>query len=345
MGRRPQHGGHQRPSGPSRQHSVCRPLPDAAWLLACPCAAVYGPESVFTEWLVVQKSLARLRSVVGVLSTHLLLISIAAAFLVVTTVRRNDVRTVVLVKQVPDTEEPRRLQPETGWIDRSDHPVLDEITSRALAWALEVRKAEGGEVIALTMGPATATEVLREALAIGADESVHVQDDDLAGADAVLTSAVLAAVLREIGCDLVVAGATSTDGEIGAVPAMVAERLGLPHLTYLGHAQIADGRVTGTREAGQTLAEVAANLPAVLSVTETIADPRVPGFKGILTAKRKPRRTLGLADLTLEAPQNPWEVEDVTATPARGRGEVIADAGDGADRIIAFLSTHQLLGK
>jgi len=143
-------------------------------------------------------------------------------------------RTIVLVKHVPDTELPRHLDTATGAIDMSGDNVLDEINSRALTWALDLRNAAGGDVIALTMGPKAATESLRAALAIGANEAVHIIDDAQPGPDAIASSAVLAAAIKQIGFDLVVAGDASTDGSTGAVPAMLAERLGVPppHLCH-----------------------------------------------------------------------------------------------------------------
>lgn len=259
-------------------------------------------------------------------------------------------RLVVLVKQVPDTEEPRHLDPATGLLDRSEDGVVDEITARALAWALDVRDAVGGEVVALTMGPEDAGDAVRRALAIGADEAVHVLDDALAGSDAVATSAVLAAALARTGFDLVVAGVASTDGQVGAVPAMVAERLAVPHLTYLGEVTVTESAVTGRREAGDSTYQVTAEPPAVVSVTEKVAEPRTPSFKGLMAAKRKPQTVLTLADLDVDAASvglgaAAWEVTAVSARPPRAQGEVVTDDGDAARRIADFLAARQLLGK
>lgn len=259
-------------------------------------------------------------------------------------------RLAVLVKQVPDTEEPRRLDASSGLLDRSEDNVIDEIDARALAWALDVRDAVGGEVVALTMGPEDATDTVRRALAIGADEAVHVLDDALAGSDAVATSTVLAAALARTGFDLVVAGVASTDGQVGAVPAMVAERLGVPHLTYLSEATVTASTVTGRREAGDSAYEVAAEPPAVVSVTEKVAEPRVANFKGIMAAKRKPQTVLTLTDLDVDPASvglgaAAWEITGVAARPPRAKGEVITDDGDAARRIADFLDARQLLGK
>ncbi len=244
-------------------------------------------------------------------------------------------RTIVLVKHVPDTELPRHLDTATGAIDMSGDNVLDEINSRALTWALDLRNAAGGEVIALTMGPKAATESLRAALAIGANEAVHIIDDAQPGPDAIASSAVLAAAIKQIGFDLVVAGDASTDGSTGAVPAMLAERLGVPHLTYVTAASVAGQTITATRDGGDVSYELTADLPVVVSVTEKIAEPKVPGFKGIMTAKRKPRRTLQLS----------WTITSVRPKPPRGKGHTITDDGTAAQQITDYLANLQIIGK
>ena len=257
-------------------------------------------------------------------------------------------RTIVLVKHVPDTELPRHLDTATGAIDMSGDNVLDEINSRALTWALEVRNAAGGEVIAVTMGPKAATESLRAALAIGANEAVHIIDDAQPGPDAIASSAVLAAAIKQIGFDLVVAGDASTDGSTGAVPAMLAERLGVPHLTYVTAASVAGQTITATRDGGDVSYELTADLPAVVSVTEKIAEPKVPGFKGIMTAKRKPRRTLQLSDLGLDASSlagGGWTITSVRPKPPRGKGHTITDDGTAAQQITDYLANLQIIGK
>lgn len=258
-------------------------------------------------------------------------------------------RIAVLVKYVPDTEEPRRLDPATGVLDRSDG-VLDEISSRALSWALRLRESEGGGVVVLTMGPHDASEALRAALAIGADEAVHVTDEVLTGADVVQTARVLAAALRTVGFDLVVAGAESTDGAAGAVPAMIAELLGVPHMTQVGEARVSDRTVTAVRETGDDSVELVAELPAVLSVLEKIDEPRVPGFRGIMGAKRKPRRTVGVADLGLDptgfgGERGAWSISSVIPRPPREKGTIVADDGTAAAQIADFIVRRHPAGR
>lgn len=253
-------------------------------------------------------------------------------------------RIAVLIKYVPDTEEPRFLDERTGLLDR-DGGDLDEINSRALSWALETKRTHGGEVIAVTMGPADATEATRRALAIGADEAVHVEDDALSGADALTTAAVLAAALRTIGFDIAVAGDMATDGHVGAVPAMIAEHLGIAHVTYVSQVEV-DGRsVRATRDEGTTSLEITAELPAIVSVTEVIAEPEVPSFRGIMGAKRKPKRTLTLADVGVTVTPGAWSTVNITPKPERTAGDIITDDGTAARRIADLLAEHHLIGK
>src|SRR6478672_3634999 len=138
----------------------------------------------------------------------------------------------VLVKQVPDTYSERKLRTGDGVLDRdAADAVIDEIDTRGVEVALQLVEAQGGEVTVVTMGPARAADALRKALAMGAHRAVHVVDDGLAGSDAVQTSALLAAALATLGADVIIAGNEASDGEGGAVPAMLAERLGWPQVT------------------------------------------------------------------------------------------------------------------
>jgi electron transfer flavoprotein beta subunit len=257
------------------------------------------------------------------------------------------VKIIVLVKQVPDTEEERRLDPATGLLDRAaGESVADEINERALEVALRHKDTDkGSEIVVLTMGPASATQALRKALSMGADSAVHVMDDRLEGADLAMTAAVLAAAVQQAGFDLVVAGNESTDGRGGLVPAMMAEHLGLPLLPSLDTVELTGGTVAGevTVEAG-TLS-VSTALPAIVSVTERAAEARFPNFKGIMTAKRKPLATLSLADLGLDAGAgHPTStVLTISERPARAAGKKIIDDGTAARELAEFLVAGRLV--
>ncbi|MBO0830259.1 MAG: electron transfer flavoprotein subunit beta/FixA family protein, partial [Streptosporangiales bacterium] len=192
---------------------------------------------------------------------------------------------VVCVKQVPDTYSERRLDPGDKTLDRaSADGVINELDEYAIEESLKLAEATGGTVTVLTMGPEKATESIRKALSMGADKAVHVLDDSLHGADAVQTSAALAAALDKVGFDLVVLGSESTDARMSVVPAMLAERLGLPQLTYASKVEVDGSAITVQRQAEYGYDKVEATLPAVVSVVEKINEPRYPSFKGIMAA-------------------------------------------------------------
>ncbi|WP_433875391.1 electron transfer flavoprotein subunit beta/FixA family protein [Sinomonas atrocyanea] len=253
----------------------------------------------------------------------------------------------VLVKQVPDTEEERSLDPVSGVVDRaSGENVADEITERALEVALGYKdQNKGTEVVVLSMGPDSATKALRKALSMGADSAVHIQDDSLAGSDLGQTSAVLAAALARVGFDLVLAGNESTDGRGGVVPAMVSEHLRLPHLGSLSSVDIAPDSVRGERRTEHAAMSVAAALPAIASVTEHAAEARFPTFKGIMGAKRKPLTVLSLGELGLDpgAPRGRSAVLTTRERPARQAGTKIVDEGDAGRQLAEFLAAGKLV--
>src|SRR6478752_8667475 len=156
---------------------------------------------------------------------------------------------VVCVKQVPDTWSEKKLAASDSTLDRAaTDPVMNEMDEYAVEEALKLQEAHGGEVTILCMGPDTATETIRKALSMGADRAIHVVDDALHGSDAVATSAALAAALGKTEFDLVILGSESTDARTSVVPAMLAERLGLPQLTYANKVEVAGGTVTIQRQ-------------------------------------------------------------------------------------------------
>lgn len=249
---------------------------------------------------------------------------------------------LVLVKQVPDTGSERTLDLRTGRVDRTSDPVIDEINERALEVALSHKDAEGADVLALAMGPEGVVDTLRKALAMGADEAVHVVDDALAGADMVATAKILAAAIKRAGFDLVIAGNESTDGRGGALAAMIAEHLGVPHVTHLDSVDITASSLSGQRATEYGVATVSADLPAVISVTERIAEPRFPNFRGIMKAKKKPLETVSLADLGVDA-ESLSIVLSVATRPERGAGTKIVDEGDAGTQLAGYLAAQRLI--
>jgi len=185
-------------------------------------------------------------------------------------------------------------------------------------------------------------------LSMGADKAVHVLDEALAGSDALVTSLVLAQVLKQAGFDLVICGSESTDARTGMLPAMLAERLGVPQLTLASKVDISGSDVTIRRMTDEGYSVVTGSLPAVVSVVEKINEPRYPSFKGIMAAKKKPVQTMSLADAGLDAPAvglagSATQVAEFAARPPRAAGVIVKDEGDGGARAAAFLAERKFI--
>jgi electron transfer flavoprotein beta subunit len=259
---------------------------------------------------------------------------------------------VVLIKQVPDTWSERKLTDGDFTLDReAADAVLDEINERAVEEALLIKEKQGGEstVTVLTAGPARATEAIRKALSMGADKAVHLLDDGLHGSDVIQTGWALARALGTIeGTELVIAGNEATDGVGGAVPAIIAEYLGLPQLTHLRKVTVDGDKVTGERETDDGVFTLEATLPAVISVNEKINEPRFPSFKGIMAAKKKEVTTLTLAEIGVEADEVGVEnagskVLSATPKPPKTAGEKITDEGEGGNAIADYLVAQKII--
>ncbi len=259
---------------------------------------------------------------------------------------------VVLIKQVPDTWSERKLKDDDYTLDRdAADAVLDEINERAVEEALLIKEKEGGEstVTVLTAGPERATEAIRKALSMGADKAVHVLDDGMHGSCMVQTGWALAKALGTIeGTELVIAGNEATDGVGGAVPAIIAEYLGLPQLTHVRKLSVEGGKVTGERETDDGLFTLEASLPAVVSVTEKINEPRFPSFKGIMAAKKKEVTTLTLAEIGVEADEVGLanagsKVLSSTPKPPKTAGEKVEDDGEGGSKIAQYLVAQKII--
>ncbi len=260
---------------------------------------------------------------------------------------------VVCVKYVPDAQADRRFADSDHTVDRVGvDGLLSELDEYAVEEALTLAEAQGdSEVTVLTVGPEQAADAVRKSLQMGADAGVHVLDDALHGSDALATSLVLAKALGTLEYDIVMLGMASTDAGMSVVPAMLAERLGLPQVTWAGELTV-DGGAGGTvriNRDGDTSTEVVqAQLPAVVSVTDQINDPRYPSFKGIMAAKKKPVTTLSLADLGISAADvglsAAWTaVRTVTARPPRQAGQRVVDAGDGGAQLVEYLAAAKLV--
>jgi len=256
---------------------------------------------------------------------------------------------VVLVKQVPDSGGERALSESDFTVERgSASNVINEMDEYAIEEALKVKEAHGGEVTVLTMGPAGAAESIRKALSMGPDKAVHVTDDGLHGSCAVATSKVLAAALGTLNPDLVLCGAESTDGRVQVMPHMLAERLGIAALTGARKLTVDGGQLTVERQTDEGYEVVTAATPAVVSVWDTINEPRYPSFKGIMAAKKKPVQALSVADLGIPAGEvglagATSAVLEFAKRPPRSAGRKVVDEGDGGAQLVAFLATEKFV--
>jgi electron transfer flavoprotein beta subunit len=256
---------------------------------------------------------------------------------------------VVCVKQVPDTWSERTLKASDSTLDRdAADAVINELDEYAIEEGLRLAEAHGGEVTILSMGPERASESIRKALSMGADKAVHLVDDALAGSDALGTSAALAQVLGQLEFDLVILGSESTDARTGVLPAMLAERLGLPQLSYASKVEIDGSAITINRQADYGYDQVAATLPAVVSVVEKINEPRYPSFKGIMAAKKKPVDTKSLEQAGIDPAEvglanAACEVLSFAKRPPRQAGTVVADEGDGGTKAAEFLVARKFI--
>ena len=255
----------------------------------------------------------------------------------------------VCVKQIPDPAVPGKLEADHT-LERSGKLILDDSDAYGVEMSLQLaEKAGGGEVVLISMAPNGEVSGLRTALAMGAARAVLVSDDALAGSDALSTAKVLAkAIERAGGIDLVVTATESTDGYTGTIPAQVAELLGWPSLTFAKQVDIADGKVTIQRQTEAGYDVVSASLPAVVSVTAGVVEPRYPSFKGIMAAKNKPVDNAKAADLGLSEDEVGWkgarqQITSIEAAPERQAGEKIEDEGDAHERIVAFLEQLKVI--
>ena len=255
---------------------------------------------------------------------------------------------VVCVKQVPDTASERTLRAD-GTVDRaSADGLINELDEYAIEEGLRIAEAHGGEVTIVMMGPEKASESIRKALSMGADKAVHLLDGALAGSDALATSYALSQVLTRAGFDLVICGSESTDARTGVLPAMLAERLGVPQLSLASKVDIDGTAVTIRRVSDDGYDTVTGSLPAVVRVVEKINEPRYPSFKGIMAAKKKPVQTLSLADAGIDPGEvglgsSATAVADFAARPPRAAGVVVKDEGDGGAKVAGFLAERKFI--
>jgi electron transfer flavoprotein beta subunit len=259
----------------------------------------------------------------------------------------------VLVKEVPDAAVRKRIDPATGRLDRSGERTLNPYDTHAIEAAMAIR--EGGaveveEIVAVTMGPEGAVRALHKAVSLGADRSLHLCDDALAGSDVAATGYALAAALRREQPDLVLLGQQSDDGECYTVGAIVADHLQMPSLTQVIKLDIDDGKLRCERQAEYGYDTVEVEFPAVISVGDAINEPRYPSLKAIMGAKKKPLDTLTVGELGIEVSRVGGEGSAAHWTgakepPKKPAGQIIEDEDTDATvaQIIAWLDERKLI--
>ncbi len=261
-------------------------------------------------------------------------------------------RIVVLTKPVPDpAAAAERLGPDNR-LDRGASPaVINGNDEYVLEAALKLVEAHGGEVVLLSMAPATGPETMRKGLAMGAHQGVHVTDPGLGGSDAPTTARVLAAALGQMEYDLVLAGFDTSDGTAGVVGAGIATLLKLPYLSSAARIEPdpTAGRVRVRRISPTGFDVLEAAMPALIVGTQLLGEPRYPSLKGIMGARSKEIVTRSLSDLGLDADgvgtaASRTEVSSKRTPPARGDAVVVrGSAEEAAAAIVDLLAERRLI--
>ena len=254
----------------------------------------------------------------------------------------------VCVKHVPEGTTHARIDPESKRLDRSGEGAINSFDTHAVEEALKVKEAQGGEIVIVTMGPQSAQDSVRKALAMGADEALMISDDGLAGSDLVATATALAAALEPEGVDLVIFGQQSSDSDGAVLWAAVADRLRRPVISQVAELTVTDGKVTGKRQTEFGYDTIEAPLPAVVAVSDAINEPRYPSLKGIMGARSKPQRSVSLSELGVEAGSvgeagSKTVVQALNDPPPRGDTVKIEDDGSAAEKIVEYLAEKKVL--
>jgi electron transfer flavoprotein beta subunit len=246
----------------------------------------------------------------------------------------------VCIKQVPSREWHPRLNDEKTWIrDQDANFEMNEPDAYALEEALRLKEKHGGEVVVCSAGPARVGQVIREALARGADRAIHVEDDGLASADAFVTCNALASAMKDEQFDLVLTGLQSDDQGFAQVGVILAEKLGLPHATIIMEVQAEGGRLRVKRELeGGWFQWVAMPLPAVLTIQSGINQLRYATLKGIMAAKKKEIRKASAPAgggakqkiVSLYVPEKGKKTQIIGGSPAEAAKELVRKLRDEA---------------
>ena len=239
----------------------------------------------------------------------------------------------VCIKQVVTREWPLRVDDGSTWVrDRDASFEMNEPDAYALEEALRLKERHGGEVVVCSAGPARVSQVIREALARGADRAIHVESDGLATADAFAVAEALAAAIRAEGVDVVLTGLQSDDQGFGQTGVVLAELLAVPHATIIMEVQVADGQLRVKRELESGWFQwVAMPTPALLTIQSGINQLRYATLKGIMAAKKKEVRkvvpeeavTAGHEIVELYVPERGKQTQIIDGSPADAAKELV----------------------
>ena len=249
---------------------------------------------------------------------------------------------VVTVKQVPDPNAAIALESDNT-LARDKEVVLDPGDEYGVEEGLQLKEAHGGEVVLVSMGPEKAKDAIRKGLSMGADRGILICDEQLAGADALLTARALAAAIKPEEADLVICATESYDGSTGMVPPMLAELLGVPQLTIAKKVEIDGTTIKVHRQTADGYQVIEASTPALITVTAGIAEPRYASLKGIMAARSKEVKQVSLSDLGIDRGEPVETIEGLAAAEARKAGEVVEDDGSAVDRIMQVLTTAKVV--
>jgi electron transfer flavoprotein beta subunit len=263
------------------------------------------------------------------------------------------VKICVLVKEVPDAAVEKRIDPSTGRLDRSGEKNLNPYDTHAIEAAMQIReggRAEVEEIVAVTMGPESAVRALHKAVSLGADRSVHLTDDALAGSDVAATGYALSKALEKEQPDLVLLGQQSDDGECYTIGAVVADHLKMPSLTQVIKLDIQEDALRCERQAEYGYDTVQVGLPAVISVGDAINEPRYPSLKAIMGARKKPLESVSASDVGIEPSEvgeegSRVQCGDFHDPEAKPAGQIIEDedTGETVEKIVAWLEERKLI--
>ena len=249
---------------------------------------------------------------------------------------------VVTVKQVPDPNSNPALEADNT-LSREKEVVLDPGDECGVEEGLQLKEAHGGEVVLVSMGPERAKDAIRKGLSMGADRGVLITDPQLAGADALLTARVLAAAIKAENADLVICSTESYDGSTGMVPPMLAELLGVPQLTFAKKVEVAGSTIKVHRQTADGYQVVEAATPVLITVTAGIAEPRYASLKGIMAARSKEIKQIGLGDLGIEVGEAAETIQGFADAETRKAGAVIEFDGTALDKIMAVLADAKVV--